>query len=122
MQNLRRRAGAVVATGTLDGLFSGMTGVGGGAILVPLLVSLLGLSQHKAHGTSLSVIAMVGLVGVVEYTRQGHMDFMLAAGLAVGSLAGVVLGARTMNRVPAGRLRRVFGGFLIIVGLRMLLA
>ncbi|MBI4497674.1 MAG: sulfite exporter TauE/SafE family protein [Chloroflexi bacterium] len=117
---LPRRATAALATGTLDGLFSGLTGVGGGAILVPLLVSLLGLSQHKAHGTSLSVICMVGFIGFLEYSRQGYMDFTMAAGITVGSLVGVYFGAKTMNLVPAKQLRQAFAIFLIFVAIRML--
>lgn len=119
---LQRRAATALATGTLDGLFSGMTGVGGGAILVPLLVSILRLGQHKAHGTSLSIIAVVGLFSALEYYRQGHMDLRMAATLAVGSLVGVVLGASAMTLIPALLLRRIFGVFLLLVAIRMLTA
>ncbi|MBI2885766.1 MAG: sulfite exporter TauE/SafE family protein, partial [Chloroflexi bacterium] len=103
---------ASLMIGMLDGLFSGLTGIGGGAILVPLFVSLLRIPQHRAHGTSLAVIVLVSMAGVPVYAQQGAIDWALAAPLAAGSLVGVVLGARLMLRMRALHLRRVFGVLL----------
>lgn len=102
-------------------MLGGLMGVGGGAVLVPMLVGLVGLRQHQAHGTSLAIIIPIGLFGGISYALHGHVDWLLAGWLALGSIVGVVVGARLMARVPARRLGQGFGIFLLLMGLRLLL-
>lgn len=115
-----------LAVGAITGVFSGLTGVGGGAILVSLMASVLGLRQHVAQGTSQVVILPTALVGAATYAAQGlagkfEFDVGLAAGiipaLAFPSLAGVVIGSTWMAGLPAAQLRRAFGVFLFLVAL-----
>lgn len=122
----RRR---VLAAGLLTGVFSGLTGVGGGAILVSLLVSAAGLSQHMAQGTSPAIILPTALFGAISYAVQGmagrfEFDVSLAGSiipaLAFPSLAGVVVGSTWMAGLPAAQLRRAFGVFLFFVAVSML--
>lgn len=127
------RFGAIV-TGLITGFFSGMTGVGGGAILVSLMVQLAGMGQHKAHGTSLAVIVSLAFFGAVAYAAPQALglsasadysyDWGLAAflipSLAFPSMVGVVLGAKIMTLLPARDLRRLFGWFLFFVAFTML--
>jgi len=115
-----REIGCGVLVGALDGLFSGLTGVGGGAVLVPLLVTALKVPQHHAHGTSLAIIVLIAAAGVPVYATQGAVNWALAAQLAMGSMVGVVLGAKLMLRVPAVVLRRGFGVFLLLIAVKML--
>ncbi|MBE0415349.1 MAG: sulfite exporter TauE/SafE family protein [Dehalococcoidia bacterium] len=107
-------------------MLAGLTGVGGGVFLVPLMVGLLGVAQHQSHGTSLAVIFFIALVGAITYATLGHipgnMDWALILGLALGGLVGVVLGARLMMRVPERQLRWIFGAFLVFVGIYMIIA
>lgn len=117
----KRDAGICMLIGAADGLFSGLTGIGGGAVLVPLLVNALRIPQHRAHGTSLAIIVAVAFAGLPVYAAEGAVDWILAAQLAVGSMIGVVVGARLMLRVRALILRRAFGIFLALIALRMLL-
>jgi uncharacterized membrane protein YfcA len=102
------------------GAFSGLTGVGGGAIMVPLFTGQLKLSQHRAHGTSLAVIMFVAIAGALGYWGAGNIDWRLVAALIPGAIAGVYAGARTMMRVPALQLRLLFGVFLLFVAFRQL--
>lgn len=106
--------------GTAAGLMSGLMGVGGGIVMIPLMTAFLGLSQHKAHGTSLAVIVFTAIAGALSYGWQGHTDLFIAAELAAGSIVGARIGALTMNRIPARELRMLFGVFLVFVGVRMI--
>ena len=89
--------------------------------MVPLMIGLLAMTQHRAHGTSLGGIILIALAAFVPYCLRGHVDWLLAVQLAAGSVVGVVLGAKVMTRVPAPLLRRLFGVFLVAISLRMLL-
>jgi hypothetical protein len=99
--------------------------VGGGVFLVPLMVGLLAMVQHQAHGTSFFVILPIALVGAITYAVYGHIlgnvDWEVILGLALGGIVGVVLGARLMMRVPARQLRWIFGIFLVVVGTFMII-
>jgi uncharacterized membrane protein YfcA len=106
-------------TGIAGGFFSGLTGVGGGAIMVPLLKRFLNLSQHVAHGTSLAIVIFVGTSGLIGYWLNGNVDWHLAIWLSVGSALGAYFGAVTMNRLAPRSLQLVFGLFLLTVAGRM---
>jgi uncharacterized membrane protein YfcA len=116
----RQLALAVLVTGVATGLFSGFFGVGGGVIGVPLLVGLVGLTQHKAHGTSLATITVTATASAAVYALRGDVDWGLAAEVACGSVIGVALGARLMAKVPAHQLRRVFAVFMLVIGIYMI--
>ncbi|GIW13997.1 MAG: UPF0721 transmembrane protein [Tepidiforma sp.] len=118
---MKGRAGWSAAAGFGGGLLSGLLGGGGGAVMVPLMTGPLGMRQHVAHGTSLVVITATAGVAAVLYGAAGHFDVLLFAGLAAGAMTGAVAGARLAMRVPALRLRQLFGLFLLAVSLRMLL-
>jgi uncharacterized membrane protein YfcA len=108
------------ATGAAGGAFSGLTGVGGGAVMVPMLTGWLGLDQHSAHGTSLAVIMFIAMAGVIPYWYAGNIDWQLVLALTPGAIAGVFVGARAMVKVPALQLRLLFGVFLFFVAFRQL--
>jgi len=116
-----RSPAALVAIGAGAGLLSGLLGVGGGLLMVPGLVLLVGLAQHRAHATSLAAIIPIAVVGALVFGRADSVDGLAAAVLAVGSLLGVQVGARAMGRLSGERLALVFGGFVIVVALAMLL-
>ena len=111
--------------GAAAGMLAGLTGVGGGVFLVPLMVGLLAMVQHQAHGTSLAVMFPIALVGAITYAIYGHIlgnvDWEVILGLALGGIVGVVLGARLMMRVPARQLRWIFGIFLVVAGTFMII-
>lgn len=110
----------IVGFGLVAGILSGLLGVGGGIVLVPIMVSLLGFAQHNAHATSLAVIVPTAIVSSIVYSFHGNIDILLALTLAAGSIVGANVGARWMKRIPAAQLKRMFGLLLVIVGVKML--
>src|SRR5579884_1844356 len=111
---------ALLIIGLATGIFSGTLGISGAAILVPGLVGVLGLSQHRAHGTSLMVIVPTAALSAIIYALRGQVDWGLVVIYSASSMIGAVAGASIMPRVPARDLRRMFGIFLLIVAVRML--
>ena len=118
--NSRRSPAALIGIGAGAGLLSGLFGVGGGLLMVPALVLLLGIAQHRAHATSLAAIVPIALVGALVFGRADSVNVVAAAFLAGGSLLGVQAGVRAMGRLSGERLALVFGGFVIVVALAML--
>lgn len=101
--------------GALTGMLSGLFGIGGGVILVPVLVMLLGFQQRLAAGTSVAAILPAAMVGGIGYGIQGNVDWIAAAALAIGVIGGAQLGSFLLVRVPTGFLRWMFMGFLAII-------
>lgn len=108
--------------GLVAGITSGLLGVGGGIIIVPLLMALAALSQHQSNATSLAAIVPIAAVAATRFAVDGRIDWALAGLLAVGSLAGAPLGARIMSRSSPGLLKTMFGALMIAVSLQLLLA
>jgi uncharacterized membrane protein YfcA len=111
-------AGAL-ALGLLAGVFSGLLGVGGGLIMVPGMVLVLRTRQHVAHATSLAAIVPTAVAGVVAFGKASAVDWRIGLLLAAGAIPGARIGAKTMQRIPAERLRVVFGVFVILVAIVM---
>ncbi|HUV52228.1 MAG TPA: sulfite exporter TauE/SafE family protein [Dehalococcoidia bacterium] len=110
-----------VATGAVAGLIAGFLGIGGGIILVPMMVALLGLTQHKAHGTSLAVIVPISIAGAIVYILRGHINWTLVAAIGPASIIGVIIGAKLMMKLPAYRLRQLFGLYTIAIATLLLI-
>jgi hypothetical protein len=112
--------GFVLLLGLLIGAVSGVVGIGGGILIVPLLV-YFGMSQHKAQGTSLgALLAPVGVLAFWQYYREGNADLRTALLLGAGFLVGGYFGAWGAGHIPDLLLRRIFAVVLIVVGVRML--
>ena len=101
--------------GALTGMLSGLFGIGGGIVLVPLLVLVLGYQQKLAAGTSVATILPAAIVGGITYAVQGHVDWIAALLLAIGIIGGAQLGSYLLQRIPTGVLRWIFMGFLVLV-------
>lgn len=108
--------GLGLATGTMGGLL----GIGGGVLVVPALVFLLAFDQHKAHGTSLAIVVSLSCVAVVTYLRHSNVDVIFAVGIAVGGMAGAIVGGCVVQRIRSSALRRMFCAFLIATAARMI--
>jgi len=118
--DLRRRWLAIVLIGSATGVLSGLLGIGGAAILVPGMTDLLGVSQHRASGTSLLVMIPTAAVAAVVYALGAQMDWSLVALFSVTAVLGATLGARAMTRLSPSSLRRIFAVFLLFVAIRLL--
>ncbi|MDJ1372151.1 sulfite exporter TauE/SafE family protein [Gulosibacter molinativorax] len=105
----------LIITGLVVGIASGLFGVGGGILIVPVLVYLLRYDAKIASGTSLLAIVLPSVVGVTSYALQGNVDVLLAALLAVGSIVGAPIGSWLLTKVNRRVLQWIFIGFLIIV-------
>jgi uncharacterized protein len=116
----RNMAALAILIGLLTGALSGLIGLGGGVFIVPALVYLFKMPQRMAQGTSLATLLLpIGLLGVWEYYRAGHVDVRVAAFIAFGFVIGVYAGGRWAQEVPEMILRRVFAVTLVVVAVRM---
>lgn len=102
--------------GAIAGLVSGALGVGGGIVMVPLLVLLAGLPQHRAHATSLAVVIPIAAVGAATYLADGSSEPLVALPLALGAVVGAPVGARVMASMSEKRLKAVFGVIVLLMG------
>lgn len=106
--------------GLVAGVVNGLLGIGGGTILIPGMVYLLGVKQHHAHATSLLIILPTCAVSALVYRLGGALDFKPAFSLAIYTSIGAVIGAILMNHIRPALLRKGFGLFMIAAGVRML--
>jgi uncharacterized membrane protein YfcA len=112
----------LLGIGLIAGVLSGMFGIGGGLVIVPALLLLVKLKEFEAIGTSLAaLIPPVGLLGAVEYYRNGNINLKYAALLALGLFIGAYFGAKITLGLSPLIVRRLYAGFLIIVATRMLI-
>ncbi|MGI6777505.1 MAG: sulfite exporter TauE/SafE family protein [Acetivibrionales bacterium] len=105
-----------LVTGTANGLF----GSGGGTIVVPAMVLLLGSSEHKAHATAILIILPLTVVSAFFYITNNYVDWSITWKVIVGGIAGGYIGARLLDICPAKLLRKVFALFIIIASIRMI--
>lgn len=113
---------AFLAIGLVAGIASGLFGVGGGVLIVPALVLLLGFSQELSVGTSLAVLLPpVGLAAVLEYYRHGNVNLKAAVLIALGLFAGAWLGSLLAHRMGEVWLKLAFGVFVVCLGVGMIL-
>jgi uncharacterized membrane protein YfcA len=103
--------------GLVSGIASGVFGIGGGVLIVPGLVYLLGFSQHEATGTSLAILLPpVGLAAAFEYYRHNNVDLKAALVVAAALLVGAWFGAVLANHLKGPYLRLAFGVFVVGIG------
>lgn len=107
--------------GLAAGFFGGLLGLGGGAIMIPLMVGVMKITQHKAHGTSLVALVFTGIAGAATYGWHGSIDVTAAVLLASTAILTSRAGARFSNALPEWKLKKSFGGFLIVVASLLLL-
>ncbi len=111
----------LILIGLAAGFTSGMVGIGGGVIIVPALVYFLAFSQHQAQGNSLALMLFpVGILGVINYYKKGHVDFRYAALLAVGFVAGSYLGSKFSLSLPQDTVKKIFAVLMIVLAVKML--
>ena len=107
--------------GLCAGVISGLFGVGGAVVIIPGLIFITKMQQHTAHGTSLAALLLpVGLLGVIEYSKRQQVNWGFAAVVAVGLLIGAYFGARMAGSISDLTLRRMFGGFLLVISVKLL--
>ncbi len=110
----------ILVAGAGVGLLTGILGVGGGFLIVPALVLLVGLPMQAAVGTSLVVIAMNSLAGLIGHWGEESLDPILIIIFVLAGLAGAWLGSRLSRRIPAQKLERIFAIFIILLAIFLL--
>jgi uncharacterized protein len=111
----------LIALGLFAGVLSGLIGIGGGIIITPALVFLFGLTQKQAQGTTLALLVPpVGILAAWTYWKQGFVDLKVAASICAGFVIGGLLGAKFAVALSSSVLEKIFGGVLILIGLKMI--
>lgn len=116
-----RTVAAMIAIGLIAGFMGGYAGVGGGFIMVPLFISVLGISMREASGTSLVAVCILAVPGVIEQALLGNVHVSVGLAIAVGSMPGSILGASLVKRIPESALRLLFASFLLVVAVILVL-
>lgn len=106
---------ALILAGALAGFLAGLFGVGGGLIVVPALMTILGMDQRRAAATSLVAIAPAAVVGAISYGSRGQLSLIAAVCLIAGSLVGARIGVRLLHWISARVLPWLFVGFIVLV-------
>jgi len=109
--------------GLIAGVAGGMFGIGGGAIMVPAMVLLMGMDQKFATGTSIAAqILPIGILGAIVYYREGNLNIrdavLIAAGLVVGNLFGAIFANQPY--ISSETMKKLYGLFLLVIGCRYL--
>lgn len=111
-----------IILGLIAGVASGFLGIGGGTILIPAFIFLFGLTQHQAQGTTLALmIPPIGLLAAMRYYTQGNVKISLAAFVCIGFFLGGYIGAEFAHKLSAPLLKRIFGIFLLVIAMKMII-
>ena len=111
---------SLLVIGVLAGVLSGLIGVGGGVIMIPLLVFVLGYSQHSAQGTSLAVLAIpVTFLAAYNYYAEGYINWKFALIIALGFVVGGYFGSKLAISIDQSLLKKIFGVILLIAAIKM---
>ena len=112
--------GKVIVAGVAGGLLSGLFGVGGGIVMVPIFVFWLGLDQKRAITTSLVAIIPIAIFGAAGYAFGGAVDWQIGLAVGLGSIAGGQIGARLLPRIPVPALQIAFAALLAYSAFRLM--
>lgn len=104
----------------MAGLLGGLFGVGGGIIVIPALVYILGMTQHQAQGTSVAFMLLpVGLLAFINYYKAGYINIKYAAILAIAFFIGAYFGSKIALNLSNDSLRKIFAVLVIITGIKL---
>lgn len=111
----------LLAIGLLAGILSGMVGIGGGIVIVPALVYFLGFTQHQAQGTVLFMFLLpIGVLGVMNYYKNGYVDWRVALIMASAFLIGSFWGSKIAISLDKSIAQKVFGVIILIIAIKMI--
>ena len=111
----------LLAVGLVAGVLSGMVGIGGGIVIVPVLIYFLGFTQHQAQGTVLFMFLLpIGALGVMNYYKSGYIDWRVALIMASTFLIGSFLGSKIAVSLDKNVVQKVFGFIILIIAIKMI--
>ena len=111
----------LIGIGLITGIANGLFGSGGGTLVVPALVFLLGIEDYKAHATAISIILPLSIISTLIYFKNNIIRFDIVAVVVLGGVFGSFIGAKFLKKIPTQILRKVFGFIIIITALRMII-
>jgi len=111
----------LIVIGLLAGILSGLVGVGGGILMIPLLIIFLGLTQHQAQGTALfAMLPPIGILAAMNYYKEGFVKWEYAAVIALAFVVGGYFGSKLSISLPEQTVRRVFGVIMLIGAIKLI--
>jgi uncharacterized membrane protein YfcA len=111
----------LILIGLAAGFLSGLIGIGGGVLIVPALVMLLGITQKQAQGTSLGILLLpVGILAVMQYYKQGYLDIRLVIIVSLGFVIGGFLGSKLAVSLSDARMKKIFAIVMMLIAIKML--
>ncbi len=116
---MKKRGFKIGLLGICTGLLNGLFGSGGGTLLVPGMIFLLNIEEHKAHATAISIILPLAIASTFIYYKSGVISLDTTFKVALGGVIGSYIGAKILNKIPNNILRKVFAIFMMMAALRM---
>ncbi len=111
----------LLAIGLIAGVLSGLVGIGGGIVIVPVLVYFLNFTQHQAQGTTLFMFMLpIGILGVFNYYQKGNVDFKTAFIMASTFFIGSYFGSKISLGTTQEVIKKVFGVIILLISLKMI--
>ena len=111
----------LILIGLAAGFLSGLVGIGGGVLIVPALVLLIGLSQKQAQGTSLGILLLpVGILAVMQYYKQGYLDVRMVIIVSLAFVMGGFLGSKLALSLSDARMKKIFAIVMLLIAVKML--
>lgn len=110
----------LMGLGLITGFINGIFGSGGGTIIVPAMVFLLGMEDYKAHATAISIILPLSIISTIIYFFNNTISLAIAFKVMIGGFIGSYIGAKILNKVPTNVLRKIFGSVIIYTAIRMI--
>ena len=111
----------LIIIGLLAGVLSGLVGVGGGILMIPLLIIFLGLSQHQAQGTALfAMLPPIGILAAINYYKEGFVKWEYAIVIAFTFIIGGYLGSKFSLSLPPQMVRRIFGVIMLLGAIKLI--
>jgi hypothetical protein len=111
----------LIIIGLLAGILSGLVGVGGGILMIPLLIIFLGLTQHQAQGTALfAMLPPIGILAAINYYKEGFVKWEYAIVIAFTFVIGGYLGSKLSLSLPPQMVRRIFGIIMLLGAIKLI--
>ena len=111
----------LIIIGLLAGILSGLVGVGGGILMIPLLIIFLGLTQHEAQGTALfAMLPPIGILAAINYYKEGFVKWEYAIVIAFTFVIGGYLGSKLSLSLPPQLVRRIFGVIMLLGAIKLI--
>ena len=108
-----------IIIGLISGVLNGLFGAGGGSIVVPAMEAFLDIDEKKSHATAIAIILLMSIVSSYFYIRNGFFDLKLWIPVTAGGIAGGLLGAKVLSKIPVKWLKIIFGSVIVITAFKL---